>query len=41
VISEASKAFGKPEVFIEKCVVSPRHIEVQVLADSQHLVLKF
>ena len=24
VISEASKAFGKPEVFIEKCVVTPR-----------------
>jgi len=34
VISEASKAFGKPEVFIEKCIVSPKHIEVQILADS-------
>ncbi len=34
VISEASKAFGKPEVFLEKCVVNPRHIEVQVLGDS-------
>ena len=34
VISEASKAFGKPEVFLEKCVVHPRHIEVQVMADS-------
>ena len=34
VISEASKAFGKPEVFLEKCVVNPRHIEVQVLADK-------
>ncbi len=34
VVSEASKAFGKSEVFVEKCVVNPRHIEVQVLADS-------
>lgn len=34
VISEASKAFGKPEVFLEKCVVHPRHIEVQVMGDS-------
>tara|TARA_X000000368_G_scaffold417096_1_gene412552 strand:+ start:431 stop:1849 length:1419 start_codon:yes stop_codon:yes gene_type:complete len=34
VISEATKAFGKPEVFIEKCVLTPKHIEVQILADS-------
>jgi pyruvate carboxylase subunit A len=34
VVSEASKAFGKPEVFIEKCVVNPKHIEVQVIGDS-------
>ena len=34
VISEATKAFGKPEVFLEKCIVSPKHIEVQILADS-------
>lgn len=34
VVSEAGKAFGKPEVFIEKCVVNPKHIEVQVLADQ-------
>lgn len=34
VISEASKAFGRPEVFIEKCVVNPKHIEVQILGDS-------
>lgn len=34
VISEASKAFGKPEVFLEKCILNPRHIEVQILADS-------
>ena len=34
VVSEAGKAFGKPEVFLEKCVVTPKHIEVQILADS-------
>lgn len=34
VISEATKAFGSPEVFIEKCVLHPKHIEVQVIADK-------
>ena len=36
VISEATKAFGKPEVFIEKCVLTPKHIEVQILADKEN-----
>jgi len=31
--SEALSAFGNPAVFIEKYVESPRHIEIQVLAD--------
>lgn len=35
VISEATKAFGRADVFIEKCIVNPRHIEVQILADQQ------
>jgi pyruvate carboxylase subunit A len=35
VISEVTKAFGNADIFLEKCVVNPRHIEVQVLADSQ------
>lgn len=34
-ISEAVSAFGDGAVFIEKFVTSPRHIEVQVLGDTQ------
>lgn len=34
VISEATKAFGSAEVFLEKCIVNPKHIEAQVLGDS-------
>ncbi|MFD1061969.1 acetyl-CoA carboxylase biotin carboxylase subunit [Winogradskyella litorisediminis] len=33
-ISEAVSAFGDGSVFIEKYVKSPRHIEIQVMADS-------
>ncbi|MEU7786763.1 pyruvate carboxylase [Amycolatopsis sp. NPDC049159] len=31
---EAESAFGDPTVFLEKAVVEPRHIEVQILADG-------
>jgi len=34
VISEATKAFGQSEVFLEKYIENPRHIEVQILADQ-------
>ncbi len=34
VVSEATKAFGSAEVFLEKAIVNPRHIEVQVLGDK-------
>ena len=33
-ISEAKSSFGDGSVFIEKYVSSPRHIEIQVLADN-------
>lgn len=33
-ISEAESAFGDGAVFIEKYIASPRHIEIQVLADQ-------
>ena len=33
-ISEAVNAFGDGSVFIEKYVTSPRHIEIQVMADA-------
>lgn len=32
--SEAQRAFGDNEVYIEKLIVDPRHIEVQILADE-------
>ena len=38
-ISEAIAAFGDGSVFIEKYVGSPRHIEIQVMADSHGNVL--
>jgi len=33
-VSEATSAFGNGAVFVEKYVLSPRHIEVQVMADA-------
>jgi acetyl-CoA carboxylase biotin carboxylase subunit len=32
--SEAQRAFGDREVYIEKAIINPRHIEMQVLADE-------
>jgi len=31
---EAGRAFGNPQVYMEKFLENPRHIEIQVLADS-------
>ncbi|HEY9222338.1 MAG TPA: acetyl-CoA carboxylase biotin carboxylase subunit [Lutibacter sp.] len=40
-ISEATSAFGDGSVFVEKYITSPRHIEIQVLADSHGNILHF
>lgn len=40
-ISEATSAFGDGSVFVEKYITSPRHIEIQVLADTHGNVLHF
>ncbi len=32
--SEAQRSFGDSEVYVEKAIVNPRHIEIQVLADE-------
>jgi acetyl-CoA carboxylase biotin carboxylase subunit len=38
-ISEALNAFGDGSVFIEKYVASPRHIEIQIMADNHGNIL--
>jgi acetyl-CoA carboxylase, biotin carboxylase subunit len=36
--SEALKAFGDSSVYLEKFIVRPRHIEIQVLADDERTI---
>ncbi|GLB63842.1 pyruvate carboxylase [Dietzia sp. NCCP-2495] len=36
---EAESAFGDPTVYVEQAVVNPRHIEVQILADTSGEVI--
>jgi pyruvate carboxylase len=36
---EAESAFGDPSVYLEQAVVNPRHIEVQILADTHGNVM--
>ncbi len=39
VKSEAKKAFGNDDIFIEKYLVEPKHVEVQILADEHGNVM--
>lgn len=39
--SEADAAFGNPDVYIEKFVENPRHVEIQVLGDGKGNVMHF
>ncbi|MFZ3346468.1 biotin carboxylase N-terminal domain-containing protein, partial [Mycobacterium sp.] len=36
---EAESAFGDPTVYLEQAVINPRHIEVQILADTHGNVI--
>lgn len=37
--AEARGAFGNPDVYIEKCVINPKHVEVQIIGDSHGNVI--
>lgn len=37
--SEARMAFGDGAVYVEKCIMNPKHIEVQILGDTQGHVI--
>lgn len=39
--SEAASSFGDPHIYIERRLESPRHIEIQLLADSHGTVVPF
>src|SRR5690625_5816175 len=33
--SEAKSAFGNDEIYVEKYILNPKHIEVQIIGDEQ------
>jgi pyruvate carboxylase len=37
--SEAKSSFGKAEIYLEKYLVDPKHVEIQILADEQGEVM--
>ena len=38
-MAEADAAFGTPDVYMEKLIINPKHIEIQVLGDSHGNVI--
>ena len=39
--AEARAAFGNPGVYLERCLVRPRHVEIQVFGDQHGRVMHF
>jgi len=39
--SEAESAFGDGAIYLEKCLIGPRHIEIQIMADSAGHTIHF
>ena len=37
--SEARLAFGSEEIYLEKCLVNPKHVEVQIIGDEHGNVI--
>ncbi len=37
--NEAALAFGNPEVYLERCVLKPRHVEFQIFGDAHGKVI--
>ena len=37
--SEAKLAFGSDEIYLEKCIVKPKHVEVQIMGDEHGNVI--
>lgn len=37
--SEAKLAFGSDEIYLEKCIVNPKHVEVQIMGDAHGNVI--
>lgn len=37
--SEAQLAFGNDEIYLEKCIINPKHIEVQIMGDEHGNVI--